>query len=143
VNLDNNEIRIRIGFYFKMQHFDSMTVKQNLAFTLKRHATDLTPEEIEREIEIVLESVGLAPKCLQSYQEECKRIALARTLILKPEVILYDEPTTGLDTITSREISELILDIKRKITPLQLLLHDMACAKLTADRIMILKNNTC
>jgi phospholipid/cholesterol/gamma-HCH transport system ATP-binding protein len=105
--------------------YDSMTVKQNLAFTLKRHATDLTPEEIEREIEIVLESVGLAQAINKMPSESggMRKELLARTLILKPEVILYDEPTTGLDTITSREISELILDIKRKITPLQLLSH--------------------
>jgi phospholipid/cholesterol/gamma-HCH transport system ATP-binding protein len=70
-----------------------------------------------------------------------KRIALARTLILKPEIILYDEPTTGLDTITSREISELILDLKKKNKTSSIIItHDMACAKLTADRIMILKD---
>ena len=70
-----------------------------------------------------------------------KRIGLARTLILKPEIILYYEPTTGLDTITSREISELILDIKHKRKTTSIIItHDMACAKLTADRIMVLKD---
>jgi phospholipid/cholesterol/gamma-HCH transport system ATP-binding protein len=122
-----------------------MTVKQNLAFTLKRHASDLTPEEIEIEIHNVLESVGLAEAINKMPSELSggmrKRIALARTLILKPEVILYDEPTTGLDTITSREISELILEIKKKNNTSSIIItHDMACAKLTADRIMILKD---
>lgn len=69
-----------------------------------------------------------------------KRIGLARTLILKPEIILYDEPTTGLDTITSKEISELILDIKHKRKTTSIIItHDMACAKLTADRVIVLK----
>jgi phospholipid/cholesterol/gamma-HCH transport system ATP-binding protein len=141
-----NEVRIRIGFLFQNSAlYDSMTVKQNLAFTLKRHASDLTPEEIEIEIHNVLESVGLAEAINKMPSELSggmrKRIALARTLILKPEVILYDEPTTGLDTITSREISELILDIKKKNNTSSIIItHDMACAKLTADRIMILKD---
>jgi phospholipid/cholesterol/gamma-HCH transport system ATP-binding protein len=70
-----------------------------------------------------------------------KRIALARTLILKPEIILYDEPTTGLDTITSLEISQLILKIKKENNTSSIIItHDMACAKLTADRVMILKD---
>ena len=70
-----------------------------------------------------------------------KRIGLARTLILKPEVILYDEPTTGLDTITSREISELILALQAKYkTTSVIITHDMACAKLTADRLVILRD---
>jgi phospholipid/cholesterol/gamma-HCH transport system ATP-binding protein len=141
-----NEVRIRIGFLFQNSAlYDSMTVKQNLAFTLKRHASDLTPEEIEIEIHNVLESVGLAEAINKMPSELSggmrKRIALARTLILKPEVILYDEPTTGLDTITSREISELILEIKKKNNTSSIIItHDMACAKLTADRIMILKD---
>lgn len=141
-----NEVRIRIGFLFQNSAlYDSMTVKQNLAFTLKRHSANLTTQDIEDEIRAVLESVGLAeaenkmPSELSGGMR--KRIALARTLILKPEIILYDEPTTGLDTITSREISELILDIKKKNNTTSIIItHDMACAKLTADRIMILKD---
>ena len=70
-----------------------------------------------------------------------KRIGLARTLILKPEIILYDEPTTGLDTITSKEISQLILDVQKKYrTTSVIITHDMACAKLTGDRVVILKD---
>jgi len=141
-----NDVRIRIGFLFQNSAlYDSMTVKQNLAFTLKRHAPNLNHQEVEKQIEDVLESVGLAEAINKMPSELSggmrKRIALARTLILKPEIILYDEPTTGLDTITSREISELILEIKKKNNTSSIIItHDMACAKLTADRIMILKD---
>jgi phospholipid/cholesterol/gamma-HCH transport system ATP-binding protein len=141
-----NEIRVRIGFLFQNSAlYDSMTVKQNLAFTLQRHAKNLTDDEVEKEITEVLESVGLA-EAIDKMPSELsggmrKRVALARTLILKPEIILYDEPTTGLDTITSKEISELILDIKKKNNTTSIIItHDMACAKLTADRIVILKD---
>lgn len=141
-----NEIRVRIGFLFQNSAlYDSMTVRQNLAFTLQRHAKNLNDEEVEKEIIEVLESVGLAEAIHKMPSELSggmrKRIALARTLILKPEIILYDEPTTGLDTITSREISELILEIKKKNNTTSIIItHDMACAKLTADRIVILKD---
>jgi phospholipid/cholesterol/gamma-HCH transport system ATP-binding protein len=70
-----------------------------------------------------------------------KRVGLARTLILKPEILLYDEPTTGLDTITSREISELILSIQKKYKTTSIIItHDMACAKFTSNRIVILRH---
>ncbi len=147
--LDNNElnaIRIRIGFLFQNSAlYDSMTVRQNLEFPLKRHQKKLTAKETEDIIIENLESVGLA-EAIDKMPSELsggmrKRIALARTLILKPEIILYDEPTTGLDTITSREISELILSIQKKNkTSSVIITHDMACAKLTGDRIVILKD---
>lgn len=141
-----NEIRVRIGFLFQSGAlYDSMSVRENLAFTLKKHKKDLTAEEVESEIVEALDNVGLSdaidkmPSELSGGMQ--KRIGLARTLILKPEIILYDEPTTGLDTITSREISELILDIKHKRKTTSIIItHDMACAKLTADRIMVLKD---
>ena len=140
-----NEMRSRIGFLFQSGAlYDSMSVRENLAFTLRKHKRDLNADEIEKEVLEALESVGLS-EAIDKMQSELsggmrKRIGLARTLILKPEIILYDEPTTGLDTITSREISELILDIKhtRKTTAI-IITHDMACAKLTADRIIVLK----
>jgi phospholipid/cholesterol/gamma-HCH transport system ATP-binding protein len=141
-----NEVRVRIGFLFQNSAlYDSMTVKQNLEFTLRRHVLHLLDEEIEHEITTVLESVGLADALNKMPSELSggmrKRIALARTLILKPEIILYDEPTTGLDTITSLEISQLILKIKKENNTSSIIItHDMACAKLTADRIMILKD---
>ena len=147
--LDNaalNKVRIRIGFLFQNSAlYDSMTVRQNLEFPLKRHSKKLTPIEVEQAVTEVLESVGLA-EAIDKMPSELsggmrKRIGLARTLILKPEIILYDEPTTGLDTITSREISELILSIQEKYKTTSIIItHDMACAKLTADRLVILKD---
>lgn len=145
-NNELNEIRIRIGFLFQNAAlYDSMSVRENLAFTLKRHAKDLSDEEVENQIKEILENVGLV-EAIDKMPSELsggmrKRIGLARTLILKPEIILYDEPTTGLDTITSREISELILEIQKKNKTSSIIItHDMACAKMTADRLVILKD---
>lgn len=140
-----NEMRIRIGFLFQSGAlYDSMTVRENLSFTLKKHKRKLNRDEVEKEVIEALESVGLGDAIDKMPSELSggmrKRIGLARTLILKPEIILYDEPTTGLDTITSSEISELILDIKHKRKTTSIIItHDMACAKLTADRIIVLK----
>ncbi len=145
-NQQLNVIRLRIGFLFQNAAlYDSMTVRQNLSFPLKRHSKNLSEKEVEDAIFEVLESVGLAQAVDKMPSELSggmrKRIALARTLILKPEIILYDEPTTGLDTITSREISELILTIQKKTNSTSLIItHDMACAKLTGDRLVILNN---
>ena len=140
-----NEIRVRIGFLFQNAAlYDSMSVRENLAFTLKRHAKELSSEEVENQIKEILENVGLS-EAIDKMPSELsggmrKRIGLARTLILKPEIILYDEPTTGLDTITSREISELVLEIQKKNKTSSIIItHDMACAKHTADRLVILK----
>jgi len=147
-SLDNtqlNAIRVRIGFLFQNSAlYDSMTVRENLAFPLKRHHNKLTNVEVEAAIMEPLDSVGLAEAVDKMPSELSggmrKRIGLARTLILKPEIILYDEPTTGLDTITSREISELILAIQKKNKTTSIIItHDMACAKLTGDRLVILK----
>lgn len=145
-NNELNEIRVRIGFLFQNAAlYDSMSVRENLGFTLKRHAKDLSAEELENQIKDVLESVGLG-EAIDKMPSELsggmrKRIGLARTLILKPEIILYDEPTTGLDTITSREISELLLEIQKKHKTSSIIItHDMACAKHTADRLVILKD---
>lgn len=147
--VDNNElnaIRVRIGFLFQNSAlYDSMTVRENLAFPLKRHLKKLSADEVEAAIIEALDSVGLA-EAIDKMPSELsggmrKRIGLARTLILKPEIILYDEPTTGLDTITSREISELILAIQKKNKTTSIIItHDMACAKLTGDRLVILKD---
>ena len=141
-----NVIRVKIGFLFQNSAlYDSMTVRENLEFPLKRHFKKLSVKEVEAAITEVLESVGLA-EAIDKMPSELsggmrKRIGLARTLILKPEIILYDEPTTGLDTITSREISELILEVQEKYkTTSVIITHDMACAKLTGDRLAILKD---
>ena len=140
-----NEIRVRVGFLFQNAAlYDSMSVRENLAFTLQRHAKDLAEEEVETQIKDILENVGLV-EAIDKMPSELsggmrKRIGLARTLILKPEIILYDEPTTGLDTITSREISELINKIQKKYKTASIIItHDMPCAKLTGNRLMVLK----
>jgi phospholipid/cholesterol/gamma-HCH transport system ATP-binding protein len=139
-----NPIRMRIGFMFQNGAlYDSMSVRQNLAFTLKHHTKKLSKEQIEKQIIEALENVGLK-EAIDKMPAELsggmrKRIALARTLIIEPEIILYDEPTSGLDTITSREISELILSVQKKFKTTSIIItHDMACAKITGNRIMIL-----
>lgn len=145
-NKQLNEIRLKVGFLFQNSAlYDSMTVRQNLSFPLKRHVKGLSKQQVEDTIKEELESVGLAEAIDEMPSELSggmrKRIGLARTLILKPEIMLYDEPTTGLDTITSREISELILSIQKKNKTTSIIItHDMACAKLTGDRLVILKD---
>jgi phospholipid/cholesterol/gamma-HCH transport system ATP-binding protein len=141
-----NKIRIRIGFMFQNGAlYDSMSVRQNLRFTLKHHTQNLAESEIDTKINEALESVGLE-EAIDKMPAELsggmkKRIALARAIIIKPEIILYDEPTSGLDTITSREISDLILSVQKKYKTTSIIItHDMACAKMTGNRILILKD---
>ncbi len=145
---DLKELRIRTGFLFQSGAlYDSMTVEQNLEFPLTRVLKLKDKKDIKCRIEEVLESVGLSdaidkmPSDLSGGMR--KRIGLARTLILKPEIMLYDEPTTGLDPITSREISELMLEMQEKYqTSSVIITHDMACAKITGDRMLVLSNGT-
>src|SRR4030095_7809757 len=139
------DLRKKIGFIFQSGAlYDSMSVRENLAFPLVRHEK-LTPEEIENRIREVLADVGLE-ESLDKMPSELsggmrKRIGLARTVILKPEIMLYDEPTTGLDPATSREISRLILKMQEKFKVTSVIVtHDIECAKLTADRIVVLKD---
>jgi len=140
-----NDIRIRIGFMFQNGAlYDSMSIRQNLKFTLKHHTRDLPEPEIEKKIIEALGNVGLKESIDKMPAELSggmkKRIALARAIIIKPEIILYDEPTSGLDTITSREISDLIMSVQEKYKTTSIIItHDMACAKMTANRIIILK----
>ncbi|MEO6405052.1 MAG: ATP-binding cassette domain-containing protein [Ferruginibacter sp.] len=137
-------LRAKVGFLFQSAAlYDSMTVRENLEFPLTRVLKLKDASEITQRIEEVLDAVGLAsaidamPSDLSGGMR--KRIGLARTLILKPEIMLYDEPTTGLDPITSREISELILEmqLKYKISSI-IITHDMACAQITADRMLVM-----
>jgi phospholipid/cholesterol/gamma-HCH transport system ATP-binding protein len=139
-------LRIRTGFLFQSAAlYDSMTVEQNLEFPLTRVLKLSDKRDIKQRIEEVLEAVGLLdaidkmPSDLSGGMR--KRVGLARTLILKPEIMLYDEPTTGLDPITSREISELMLEMQEKFqTSSVIITHDMACAKITADRVLVLND---
>ena len=139
-----NDIRLRVGFLFQNGAlYDSMSVRQNLTFTLRHHSPDLNRDEVEAAVVEALENVGLEDAIEKMPSELSggmrKRIGLARTLIIKPEIILYDEPTTGLDSITSKEISELIVSIREKYKTTSIIItHDMPCAKITGDRIVIL-----
>jgi phospholipid/cholesterol/gamma-HCH transport system ATP-binding protein len=140
-----NDLRSKVGFLFQNSAlYDSMSVKENLAFPLKHHFRNLSAAERQQVIEESLDSVGLR-EALDKMPSELsggmsKRVGLARTLILNPEIMLYDEPTTGLDTATGKEISMLILEMQRKknITSI-IITHDLACAKMTGDRIVMLK----
>jgi phospholipid/cholesterol/gamma-HCH transport system ATP-binding protein len=147
-SLDNdalNALRKKIGFLFQSGAlYDSMSVKENLAFPL-RDLKDLTSEDKQSRIAEALTNVGLLDVIDKTPSELSggmrKRLGLARTLILKPEIMLYDEPTTGLDPITSKEISELILNVQKQYNTSSIIItHDMACAKITANRIVIFKD---
>lgn len=148
-DLDEEELkklRTRIGFLFQNSAlYDSMTVRENLEFPLTRVLKLKDQAEITSRVEEVLEGVGLTdavdkmPSDLSGGMR--KRIGLARTLIMKPEIMLYDEPTTGLDPITSKEISELILAMQKKYQTSSIIItHDMACAKITADRVVVMND---
>ena len=138
------ELRRRVGFIFQSGAlYDSMSVRENLEFPLVRHE-QLPQDEVESRVREALSDVGLEdsidkmPSDLSGGMR--KRIGLARTLILKPEIMLYDEPTTGLDPATSREISNLILKMQSKFKVTSVIVtHDMECARLTANRIVVLK----
>ena len=137
-------LRCKLGFLFQSAAlYDSMTVRENLVFPLKRVFKIKDKALIESRCIEVLEAVGLAdaidkmPADLSGGMR--KRMGLARTLVVKPEIILYDEPTTGLDTITSKEISNLMLQIQKKYQATSVIItHDIPCAKITADRILII-----
>jgi phospholipid/cholesterol/gamma-HCH transport system ATP-binding protein len=140
------ELRMKIGFLFQSGAlYDSMTVRENLEFPLTRVLKLKDQAEIDKQVEEVLDSVGLSeaadkmPSDLSGGMR--KRAGLARTLIIKPEIMLYDEPTTGLDPITSREISELILNMQKKYkTTAIIITHDMECSRITADRVVIMND---
>lgn len=142
---DLNGLRKKIGFLFQSGAlYDSMTVRENLAFPL-RDSKAISEEEKIRLIDEALVNVGLEGTMDKMPSELSggmrKRLGLARTLILKPEIILYDEPTTGLDPITAKEISNLMMDIQKKYNTSSIIItHDMACAKITADRMIVFKD---
>lgn len=144
-----DKMRVRIGFLFQSNAlYDSMTVRQNLEFPMRRHWIEISQKEAEDRVKEVLENVGLGhtidmmPSELSGGMQ--KRIALARTLILKPDIILYDEPTAGLDPVTGKEISNLIKQVRETYNTSSIIIsHDMKCVKATADRIGVLINGQC
>ncbi|MFZ1695122.1 MAG: ATP-binding cassette domain-containing protein [Flavobacteriales bacterium] len=139
-----DHLRVRIGFLFQSSAlYDSMTVEENLEFPLRRHWISRDPKHTDALVDEVLNAVGL-PHTRRMYPSELsggmkRRIGLARTLILKPEIVLYDEPTTGLDPVTGKEIVELILKLQRAYNTSSIIIsHDLNVAKLAANRIIVL-----
>jgi phospholipid/cholesterol/gamma-HCH transport system ATP-binding protein len=143
------EIRKKIGFLFQSGAlYDSMTVRENLEFPLRRQLHSIPKDKMNLLVKEALQNVGLTEAIDISPSELSggmrKRLGLARTLILKPEIMLYDEPTTGLDPITSKEISNLILEIQKNYNTSSIIItHDIECAKLTANRIIVIKDGIC
>lgn len=141
-----NKVRKDIGFLFQgAALYDSMTVRENLSFPLKRHFDDMTQKEIDDKVKYTLELVSLE-EAIDKMPSELsggmkKRIGLARSIITDPALMLYDEPTTGLDPITSKEISELILNLQKKLNMTSIVVtHDLICAEIIADRAIFLKD---
>ncbi|HWY13453.1 MAG TPA: ATP-binding cassette domain-containing protein [Bacteroidia bacterium] len=146
-NLEHREldgIREKIGFLFQSNAlYDSMTVRKNLEFPLRRNIKKEGRSEIDKRVKEALTNVGLANTADMMPSELSggmrKRIGLARCLMVNPEIMLYDEPTTGLDPITAEEISELMVDMQKKYNSASIIItHDMKCAKLTATEMMVL-----
>lgn len=144
-----DKVRMKVGFLFQSNAlYDSMTVRENLEFPLRRHLFQLEQKEVDGMVMDVLANVGLShtvdmmPVELSGGMR--KRIALARTLILKPEIILYDEPTTGLDPVTGKEISKLMTEVQEKYQTSSIIIsHDMNCVRMTSDRIIVLIDGRC
>ena len=144
-----DKIRVKVGFLFQSNAlYDSMTVRENLEFPLRRHSIKVSLQEVDKLVKEALEDVGLEytidmmPAELSGGMR--KRIALARTLILKPEIILYDEPTTGLDPITGKEIIMLMIEIQKKYNTSSLIIsHDMHCVKTAGNRVVVLIDGKC
>ncbi|HEU5291410.1 MAG TPA: ATP-binding cassette domain-containing protein [Cyclobacteriaceae bacterium] len=145
-----DQLRAKVGFLFQSNAlYDSMTVRENLEFPLRRHwEKEKRIKESENTVIEALTDVGLAhtidmmPAELSGGMR--KRIALARTLILQPSIILYDEPTTGLDPVTAREISNLIVKVQQKYNTSSIIIsHDMNCINITANRVIMLIDGKC
>ncbi|GAA4412426.1 ABC transporter ATP-binding protein [Nibrella viscosa] len=139
-----DQLRLKVGFSFQNSAlYDSMTIRENLEFPLVRNVRNLSRQEIDRAVEEALEDVGLGQTINQMPSElsggQRKRIGIARTLILKPEIMLYDEPTAGLDPITSIDINNLINEVQEKHHSTSIVItHDLTCAKMVGNRIAML-----
>jgi phospholipid/cholesterol/gamma-HCH transport system ATP-binding protein len=138
------ELRMKIGFSFQSSAlYDSMSVRENLEFPLTRTNRTIGKKEVDTMVEETLDAVGLLdkinvmPSDLSGGQR--KRIGIARTLMLKPEIMLYDEPTAGLDPITCVEINNLINEVQERYKASSIIItHDLTCAKATGDRVAML-----
>jgi phospholipid/cholesterol/gamma-HCH transport system ATP-binding protein len=140
-------LRMQIGYVFQGGAlYDSLSVRQNLEFPIKYAKKSKLPQsEIDSQVEEALLNVGLIDSIDKMTSElsggMMKRIGLARTLILKPEILLYDEPTTGLDPVTSGEISELILKVQEEYNTSSLIIsHDLKCIGITANQVRVLRD---
>lgn len=139
-----DEFRQKVGFSFQSSAlYDSMSIRENLEFPLVRNVRNLSRAEIDQAVEKALDDVGLSQTINQMPSElsggQRKRIGIARTLILKPEIMLYDEPTAGLDPITSIEINNLINEVRERTGATAIIItHDLTCAKTTGDRVAML-----
>ena len=139
-----DELRLHIGFSFQSSAlYDSMNAYQNLAFPLTMNVKNLSRKQVDNAVEEALDAVGLRDKIKELPADlsggQRKRIGIARTLILKPEIMLYDEPTAGLDPITCAEINALIIEVQQQYkTTSVIITHDLNCAKNTCDRIAML-----
>lgn len=139
-------LRLRLGFIFQSSAlYDSMTIRENLEFSMIRNFKHLSNKEILRAVEEVLDAVGLREKINEMPSDlsggQIKRIGIARTLILRPEIMLYDEPTAGLDPITCTEINELINEVQQRYNTSSIIItHDLTCAKETGHRIAMLQD---
>jgi phospholipid/cholesterol/gamma-HCH transport system ATP-binding protein len=137
-------LRLQVGFSFQNSAlYDSMTVRQNLEFPLVRNQKNLTKAEVGHAVESTLEAVGLLNTINQMPSElsggQRKRIGIARTLILRPEIMLYDEPTAGLDPITCLEINSLINEVQERFKTSSIIItHDLTCAKAVGNRVAML-----
>jgi phospholipid/cholesterol/gamma-HCH transport system ATP-binding protein len=138
------QLRLRIGFSFQSSAlYDSMTVRENLEFPLLRNSKHLSRSQVTEAVEKALDAVGLSQTINQWPAElsggQRKRIGIARTLIMQPAIMLYDEPTAGLDPITSLEINELINEVQQKFNTSSIIItHDLTCAKVVGDRLAVL-----
>lgn len=139
-----DRLRLKIGFSFQNSAlYDSMTVRENLEFPLVRNVRNLSRADINKRVEEALDDVGLKQAINQVPSElsggQRKRIGIARTLMLKPEIMLYDEPTAGLDPITCTEINNLINDVQDRFKASSIIItHDLTCAKTVGNRIAML-----
>lgn len=147
--LELDRLRAEIGFLFQSSAlYDSMTVRENLEFPLRRHKKRISQEEKNSLVQTALDNVGLSDTANLMPSELSggmrKRIGIARTMIMNPGIMLYDEPTTGLDPVTGREIGRLMLEMKEKYNTTSIIIsHDMGCVRQTADRIVVLAGGKC